>query len=124
MVGSGRFNTRRDALGVALEAGTEFAQPKIGRGLAYGDFDRDGDLDILMTTNSGPALLFRNDQLTGNHSVRFHLTGTKSNRGGIGARVRIVCAGVGPVAHGKEQLQLFVAVRDAPHLRPGKARPS
>ncbi len=37
--------------------------PKSDEGLAYGDFDRDGDLDILMTTNNGPAYLFRNDQL-------------------------------------------------------------
>ncbi len=42
-----------------------------------------------MTTNNGPAYLFRNDQLAGNRSVRFRLTGTKSNRDGIGATVRI-----------------------------------
>ena len=39
-----------------------FAQPRVGRGLACGDFDRDGDVDLLMTTNNGPAVLFRNDQ--------------------------------------------------------------
>ena len=44
------------------EVGGGFEQPKVGRGLAYGDFDRDGDLDILMTTNNGPAFLYRNDQ--------------------------------------------------------------
>jgi len=66
-----------------------FALPKVGRGLAYGDFDRDGDLDILLTTNNGPAYLYRNDQLAGNHSIRFRLTGTKSNRDAIGAVVRI-----------------------------------
>jgi enediyne biosynthesis protein E4 len=80
---------------VAMEAGVEFAQPKVGRGLACGDFDRDGDLDILMTTNNGPAVLFRNDQLSGNRSIRFYLEGVRSNRDGIGALVRITCAGVG-----------------------------
>jgi hypothetical protein len=79
---------------VALEAGSEFATPKVGRGLAYGDFDRDGDLDILLTTNNGPAYLFRNDLSTGNRSIRFHLAGTKSNRDAIGALVRVSSAGV------------------------------
>ena len=73
--------------------GTEFNQPKVGRGLAYGDFDRDGDLDILMTTNNGPAFLFRNDQSSGNKSIRFRLVGTKSNRDAIGAAVRIFHGG-------------------------------
>ena len=74
---------------VAANVNGGFAQPKVGRGLAYGDFDRDGDLDILLTTNNGPAYLYRNDQLAGNRSIRFRLTGTKSNRDAIGAVVRI-----------------------------------
>jgi enediyne biosynthesis protein E4 len=78
---------------VAALAGPAFSQPKVARGLAYGDFDRDGDCDILMTTNNGPAFLYRNDQLAGNRSIRFHLTGTKSNRDAIGAQVRIFHGG-------------------------------
>ena len=74
---------------VAPQAGGGFAQPKVGRGLAYGDFDRDGDLDLLLTTNNGPAYLYRNDQLSGNKSIRMELTGTKSNRDAIGALVKI-----------------------------------
>jgi len=73
----------------AAEIGGGFSQPKVGRGLAYGDFDRDGDLDLLMTTNHGPAYLYRNDQLAGNRSIRFRLVGTKSNRDGIGASLKI-----------------------------------
>ncbi len=73
----------------AAEIGGGFSQPKVGRGLAYGDYDRDGDLDLLMTTNHGPAYLYRNDQLAGNRSVRFRLVGTKSNRDGIGASLKI-----------------------------------
>jgi hypothetical protein len=57
--------------------------------LAVADFDRDGDVDLLLTTNGGPAFLFRNDQLAANHSIRFCLTGTKSNRDAIGASLRI-----------------------------------
>jgi hypothetical protein len=74
---------------VAADVNGGFAEPKVGRGLAYGDFDGDGDVDILLTTNNGPAYLYRNDQLAGNRSIRFRLTGTKSNRDAIGAVVRI-----------------------------------
>ena len=74
---------------VAAEVGSEFATPIVGRGLAYGDFDGDGDLDLLITTNNGPAYLFRNDQTGGNRSIRFRLVGTKSNRDAIGATVKI-----------------------------------
>jgi hypothetical protein len=78
----------------AAQAGGGFAQPRVGRGLATGDFDRDGDIDLLMTTNNGPAVLFRNDQKTGNRSIRFRLVGTRSNRDAIGATVRIFHGGV------------------------------
>ena len=91
--GSGRF------VDVAAEAGGGFEQPKVGRGLAVGDFDRDGDLDLLMSTNNSGAYLYRNDVLNGNRSIRFHLVGTKSNRDAIGAVVRIF-------ANGKQQTRM------------------
>jgi hypothetical protein len=78
---------------VAPGVGGSFDKPKVGRGAAFGDFDRDGDLDVLITTNTGPAYLYRNDQFSGNHSIRFHLIGTKSNRDAIGAQVRIYHGG-------------------------------
>jgi enediyne biosynthesis protein E4 len=74
---------------VAPAAGGGFAQPRVGRGLAYGDFDGDGDVDLLITTNNGPPVLFRNDQTAGRRSLRFRLVGVKSNRDAIGATVRI-----------------------------------
>lgn len=74
---------------IAALVGGGFAEPRVGRGLACADFDRDGDVDVLMTTNNGPAVLFRNDQTGGNRSVRFRLTGTQSNRDAIGATVTI-----------------------------------
>ncbi len=86
--GKGKFRE------VAGEVGGAFDQPKVGRGLAYGDFDRDGDLDLLLTTNNGPAYLYRNDQLSGNRSIRFRLVGTKSNRDGIGSMVRVFSSGL------------------------------
>jgi hypothetical protein len=78
---------------VGAEVGGGFNQPKVGRGLACGDFDRDGDLDLLVSCNHGPAYLYRNDQLAGNQSIRLRLVGTKSNRDAIGAAVRIFHGG-------------------------------
>jgi len=86
--GKGKF---RDS---AADVRGGFEQPKVGRGVAYADFDRDGDLDLLLTTNNGPAYLYRNDQLAGNRSIRFRLVGTKSNRDAIGASVRIFSSGL------------------------------
>jgi hypothetical protein len=80
-------------LEVAAQLGGGFAQSKVGRGLAVADFDRDGDLDLLLTTNNGPAFLYRNDQLARNRSIRLHLIGTKSNRDAIGATVRLYSNG-------------------------------
>lgn len=74
---------------VATEAGADFAKAKVGRGLALGDFDRDGDLDVLVTTNGGPALLYRNDVGNGNQSLRIRLEGRKSNRDAIGAVIQL-----------------------------------
>jgi len=84
---NGGRGTFRDA---SDDVGPDFQQPRVGRGVAYGDFDRDGDVDLLLTTNNGPAVLFRNDQLSGNHSLRVRLTGTKSNRDAIGASVQVL----------------------------------
>lgn len=81
--GGGRF---RDA---ASDAGAAFAAAKVARGLAFGDFDNDGDVDLLVTTNQGPPYLYRTDIANGNRSFRLQLTGTKSNRDGIGAVVRL-----------------------------------
>ena len=77
---------------VAAEAGADFYAPKVARGLTLGDFDRDGDQDVLITTNGGAAYLYRNDITNGNRSIRFHLEGRKSNRDAIGAVVRIFAA--------------------------------
>jgi hypothetical protein len=70
----------------AGEMGAGFDTPRVARGAAYGDINNDGALDMIVTTNGGPAVLFRNEGTT-NHSLRIKLVGTKSNRDGIGAVV-------------------------------------
>ncbi len=74
---------------VTASLGSAFATRRVARGAAYADIDNDGALDVLLTTNAGPAYLFHNEGGT-NHSVRVKTVGTKSNRDGIGAVVRIV----------------------------------
>ena len=74
---------------VARHGGGDFAAPKVARGLACGDFDNDGDVDLLLTENQGLARLYRNDVAPGRHSLRIRLQGTKSNRDAIGAVVRV-----------------------------------
>ena len=69
-----------------------FTRPMVARGAAYGDFDRDGDLDALVTTNSGPAHLFRNDGGNQNNWLSVRTVGSKSNRDGIGAVIRVEAA--------------------------------
>jgi hypothetical protein len=84
--GKGRFENVTQAMGAA------FSRPKVARGAAYADYDRDGDLDLLITTNNGPAYLYRNDGGNRNRWLSVRLEGTKSNRDGIGAVVRVESA--------------------------------
>ncbi len=86
-IGQARFED------VATTMGGTFAQPKVGRGAAFGDFDGDGDPDVVLTSNAGPAFLYRNDVLNGNRVVRFTLRGAQSNRDAIGAKVRVTAGG-------------------------------
>ena len=85
-LGKGKFENVTAALG------PDFTRPIVARGAAYADFDHDGDLDVLITTNNGPAYLFRNDGGNRNHWLRVRTVGTKSNRDGIGAVVRVTSA--------------------------------
>ena len=84
--GGGRFEN------VSAAVGPDFARPVVARGAAYADFDHDGDLDILMSTNGGPACLLRNDGGNRNHWLTLRLVGTRSNRDAIGAVVRLESA--------------------------------
>ena len=84
--GNGTFENITSSLGPA------FNKAVMGRGAACLDFDGDGDLDIVMTTLGGQAVLFRNDSAGSNKWLRVQAVGTKSNRSGIGAIVRVTSA--------------------------------
>ncbi|MFN7922913.1 MAG: CRTAC1 family protein [Bryobacteraceae bacterium] len=86
-VGKGKFEDATKSVGAQL------SRAVVARGAAYGDFDNDGDLDLLVSTNGGPAYLYRNDGGNKNNWITVSLEGSKSNRNGIGAVVRITSAG-------------------------------
>jgi hypothetical protein len=82
------LGARRFELATA-SLGADLSRPIVARGAAYADYDRDGDLDVVLTTNHGPAYLYRNDGGNRQQWISVRTRGTKSNRDGIGAVVTV-----------------------------------
>jgi len=81
------------------EAGFTVQPPKRHRGSALGDFNHDGKLDLVVTAIGAPAEIWMNDSPNNNHWLEVALQGTKSNRDGIGAKVRLVAGGHKQFSH-------------------------
>ena len=83
------FRNQGDGTFVELgsEVGPDLMAPHCARGAAFGDFDNDGDMDVLIMNVNEPPTLLRNDAPAGNHWIKIRLEGVKSNRSAIGARV-------------------------------------
>jgi hypothetical protein len=113
-LGKGEFDKVSDSLG------PDFIRPIVGRGLAIADYDNDGDIDIV-TNNRGdfPSLL-RNDGANANHWLTVQLIGTKSNRDGIGASLKLGSAGFVQVEQAKAGMSYMSASDPRIHFGLGK----
>ena len=85
-------NTGRKFVDVSASAGSVFQKPWVARGLATGDIDNDGRIDVVVTTNDSQAHILHNETSTGNHWLTLTLVGHKSNRDAIGAEVELLTA--------------------------------
>jgi enediyne biosynthesis protein E4 len=89
-LGKGKFEEVTKSMGEAFDT------PRVARGAAYADINNAGRLSILLSTNGGPAALFKNEAIAGvpaNRSLRLKLVGVKSNRDGLGTLVRLTSGG-------------------------------
>lgn len=85
-LGNGKFRN------VSATAGDDFQIPAVHRGSAFGDLDNDGRIDVVVTVLNGTARVFHNTTRNSNHWLLLNLRGTKSNRMGIGAKIRLTAA--------------------------------
>ena len=82
-LGNGRFED------VSAKAGPAIGAENVARGCAFGDFDNDGDVDMIVNNLDGPPTLLRNDGGNKNNSIMIKCIGTRSNRSAIGTRVKV-----------------------------------
>ncbi len=105
------------------EAGPAINAAHMSRGVAFGDFDNDGDMDVLIMNVNEPPSLLRNDAPPGNNWLKIRLEGTKSNRSAIGARVVVRYGGKVQVQEVTSGCSFFSSNDPRLHFGLGRLRP-
>jgi hypothetical protein len=108
--------------GRGVFAGSSVGPAAMNRGAAFGDFDRDGRVDAVVTRLNEPPVLLRNVMGAGSHWLALKLTGVKSNRDGIGARVTLRSGGVTQVNHVTTSTRYACSSEPAVHFGLGSNR--
>jgi hypothetical protein len=106
---------------VTKQLGADLAVPRVSRAAAFADYDNDGDMDVLVTNSGDRPQLFRNDGGNRNHWLEVRLTGTRSNRDGIGAKIKVVADGVLQTDEAKGGMSYQAAHDPRLHFGLGKA---
>ena len=113
-LGNGKFKD------VSKQAGPGVTEQFSSRGCAFGDYDNDGDMDVLVLNMNDRFSLLRNDGGNKNNWIKIKLIGTQCNRTAIGARARVVNGETRPNRRGPLRNLRDVAERSAPAFRPGR----
>jgi len=113
-LGKGQFAKVSESLG------PDFMRPIVGRGLATADFDNDGDIDVAINIRGGYPELLRNDGGNANHWLEILLIGTRSNRDGMGASLKLTAEGVTHVEQAKGGMSYMSASDPRIHFGLGK----
>ena len=113
-----RDGTFRD---VSDQTGPDMAKGSVGRGVAFADWDNDGDIDFVCVNLNGPPQLFRNDFKTDRHWVMFRTVGSKSNRDGIGARITVKTGSLEQIWEIKRTVGIYASSDPRAHFGLGDA---
>jgi hypothetical protein len=114
-------NTGRSFEEVSNRLGSDFIAPRVGRAAAFADYDNDGDIDILVTNNGQAPQLLRNDGGNRNHWLGVCLIGVRSNRDGVGAKVRVRAGGATQINQAKGGMSYQAAHDPRLHFGLGNA---